>query len=546
MKNIIANIIWFVSTTMNDLKYKLAINDIEKTQKKILFNIISKNKNSEFGKKYNFSNIKNINDWQEKLPITQYEDYIEYIELIKKGKQNILSQDRVLILEPTSGSSGPSKLIPYTSGLQKEFQKAIDPWLFDLFTKIPRLLLGKHYWSISPVSKIKQTDSTVLIGFASDEEYLGPIARFVANQIKPVPSIVKEIQNIDYFKYVTLLFLLKTKNLVFVSIWHPSFLSLLLEKLPLWHKELVEDIRNGTLNPPNISDSNIKKKLLEYIKPDKLRARELEKIFSDNIKAYKKIWPKLKVISSWQNTDKLFPDVLLQEKGLISTEAIISFPLLNKSGKNLAINSHFFEFKEKEGSKILLAHQLEKNKYYEVIVTSINGFCRYKIGDTIKVVGFDKKCPLIEFVGRSHKVSDIRGEKLNEIHVNKILKNIYKKYNIIPSFAMLAPVIENNKIFYALFLELEDNKNIDLLKNIKQQLESNLRENFHYNNCRNLEQLKDLKIFLIRENNLVAQKIYIDISHRLGQNLGDIKPVSLSNYTNWLEHFPGEFLNIKL
>ena len=79
-------------------------------------------------------------------------------------------------------------------------------------------MLGKHYWSISPVSKIKQTDSTVLIGFASDEEYLGPIARFVANQIKPVPSIVKEIQNIDYFKYVTLLFLLKTKNLVFVSI----------------------------------------------------------------------------------------------------------------------------------------------------------------------------------------------------------------------------------------------------------------------------------------------------------------------------------------
>lgn len=52
-------------------------------QKNILFKIINDNKNTIYGKKYNFKNIKSISQFQEFVPLSEYEDYIPYIEKIK-------------------------------------------------------------------------------------------------------------------------------------------------------------------------------------------------------------------------------------------------------------------------------------------------------------------------------------------------------------------------------------------------------------------------------------------------------------------------------
>jgi len=42
-----------------------------------------------------------------------------------------LTEEPVLLLEPTSGSTSAKKLIPYTRGLQREFSSAIGKWLWD-------------------------------------------------------------------------------------------------------------------------------------------------------------------------------------------------------------------------------------------------------------------------------------------------------------------------------------------------------------------------------------------------------------------------------
>ena len=115
----------------------------------------------------------------------EYEDIEPYIEQIKAGGQNLLTRDKVLLLEPTSGSSGVSKLIPYTQGLKREFQSGISAWIADIFLAMPSLLTGRSYWSISPPTKRDFGKSAVKIGFDDDSQYLGRIARLVARQMKP-------------------------------------------------------------------------------------------------------------------------------------------------------------------------------------------------------------------------------------------------------------------------------------------------------------------------------------------------------------------------
>ena len=62
----------------------------------------------------------------------------------------------------------------------------------------------------------------------------------------------------------------------------------------------------------------------------------------------------------------------------------------------------FFEFIpiELADSEIVFADQVEVGKSYEVIITTVSGLYRYRLGDVVKVVGFYNSTPLIEFLYR--------------------------------------------------------------------------------------------------------------------------------------------------
>ena len=66
------------------------------------------------------------------------------------------------------------KLIPFTRGLQRQCQAALDPWMASLFVRRPRLLLGRQYWCVSPNTRPRpEAGSAVPAGFAADTDYLG-------------------------------------------------------------------------------------------------------------------------------------------------------------------------------------------------------------------------------------------------------------------------------------------------------------------------------------------------------------------------------------
>ena len=81
------------------------IKDIRAVQNEKLADILSRNKSSEYGKLYCFVDIKTIKEFQERVPLTDYEDYKPYIEKIKRGEKGILTVEDVLLLELSSGST---------------------------------------------------------------------------------------------------------------------------------------------------------------------------------------------------------------------------------------------------------------------------------------------------------------------------------------------------------------------------------------------------------------------------------------------------------
>ena len=167
---------------------------------------------------------------QSRLPTTR--DFEPFIQRIAAGEQGVLTAEPVLLLEPTSGSSAASKLIPYTKGLKRQFQQGIDPWIADLYRSFPSLMTGQSYWSVTPAArKPERTSGGIPVGFEDDSDYLGGFKGWLVRSVQAVPMEVKLIGDMESFWYVTLLFLLRSRRLALVSVWNPTFLTILCEHL---------------------------------------------------------------------------------------------------------------------------------------------------------------------------------------------------------------------------------------------------------------------------------------------------------------------------
>ena len=528
MKASIANRLWVGTSRRAAKDFQNASHNVAEIQSRILQDYLAKNKTTSY-----LSNHSPLSTFH--LPLTTYEDYIPYIERIANGERKILTSEPVQLFELSSGSTSASKMIPYTPTLKREFGYALSSWITDLYTHHPDLITGPAYWSISPLTEGRRyTSAGIPIGFEEDSEYLGPLGVLIESALA-VPNLVKHIHDVSAFRYVTLLFLLRCADLRLISVWNPTFLTLLLQPLPEWWDSLLQDVENGTITPPIQIDNSLSKSLARKLKPNPQRARLLSKLKPDD---YKSIWPQLKLISCWadgasstyaRSLQEKFPNILIQPKGLLATEAFVSFPMTERDGAVLAVTSHYFEFLAESGDAFL-AHELEKGKTYSVVVTTGGGLYRYQLNDIVEVTDFYNQIPCFRFVGKADKVSDYFGEKLSEQFVANVLENLFAKHNLSPLFFMLAPD-ETGAFHYTLYLELGDASAMP--KHLSAALDAALRENFHYDYCRRLGQLNEAQTVLVKN----GTEVYIHACQMRGMKMGDVKASVLQKSTGWSEWF---------
>jgi hypothetical protein len=264
---------------------------------------------------------------------------------------------------------------------------------------------------------------------------------------------------------------------------------------------------------------------------------------------------------------RLFPHARLQGKGLIATEGFVSLPLVGREGAALAIRSHFFEFIPTPGPQHptsdlppRLAHELEPGVQYSVVITTGGGLYRYQLHDIVEVAGHLGDCPLLRFVGKEDYFSDWFGEKLNESHVRQAMDELFARYAIHPTFAMLAcdkqgedlgaipayaeyrtantSPLKIDSFAYTLFIEAET-VSAETLQQLGCDLEAALRENYHYNYCRDLRQLGAVRVFRVERG---ALETYLSVCQAHGQRAGDIKPVALHRSGGWSQLFQGRLI----
>lgn len=473
-----------------------------KSQWEWLEGCLSRNQTSLYGTQYQFADINSIASYQDSVPVVTYEDLKPWVDrLVDTG--NVLFTEPVVAYEKTGGSHSGGKLIPYSQSGLEDFRRALLPWLAELIEHYD-INHGVAYWALSPALR-KNTRDSDGISLGGDAIYLGAdnLAAFL--ELSAVPLSIADIEDLTDWQLVTLYYLIVHDDLRLISIWSPTFLTQLMNALLTYQEPLRMLLAEGGCIAGHVlhKDSKALQRLANYLTHQNPR----------------ELWPDLAVISCWADASsamllkdlrKIFPNVPIQPKGLLSTEAVITTP--NSKGQGLlCLQSNFYEFMDEAGD-IHLADGLVDDQTYQVIVTTNSGLYRYLTGDQVLCLGYEGNQPILKFLGRAGVVSDYVGEKLTEGFVSHCLGEASGDCVIL--------AFDQEQQGYRLLI---NDLLLDRAEIYAEAVEELLCQNPQYAYARQLNQLAPVTYVVIRD----LDEQYIEWQLRQGKRLGDIKIPSL-------------------
>lgn len=349
-----------------------AVRQPERAQAQRLLSILRRNADCLYGRAHRLHKVRSVQDFQAALPVVTYDDLRPWIERALAGEPNVLTSEEVLLAELTGGSTSAAKHIPYTSGLMREFQAALAPWLWNLYSTHPSLLRCTAYWQVMPLGRTSErTRGGIPVGLGAESVYFTVAQRRALARILCVPSEVGLIPDLDAALYTTLFLLLRDEYLGLISVWNPMLLMILLGRARDWREELVRDLRDGELRSPHLPAG-----LRRNYRPAPQRALHVDQCLRRKNPNPEELWPRLSLVSCWgdagaahefQLLERRFPNLTLQKKGLLATEGVVTIPVAS-AGNVAAVTSHFLEFLDSAGTPRLV-HELERNGEYTVALT---------------------------------------------------------------------------------------------------------------------------------------------------------------------------------
>ncbi len=496
---------WFCASTHR--RFLKACRSPRFTQLDLLAQILSEAALTERGQSLNLKPM-DYPQFQKTVPLSDYDGtYAIWIEKQKtKLNESVLAPGGIKTFEKTSGSSGKFKLIPYNAAILRSFENYFRIWCYDLLTKGPKLSSYLTYMSVSPQV---QEDH---LSFSDDSEYLQSPLRYLLKPFMAVPLDVKTIRDPNAFRRVVATLLTSCADLEAISIWHPSFFTLLLKHIEENRKAIAKSLREGVLKEGG--------RIFKLRKNPKalLHLESSEKV------SWKQIWPDLKIISAWDaGNSKPFAQALnltlspplFQGKGLLATEAPMTLPLTGV-GTIPFITEVFFEFKDKNDSLFLL-DELQVGEIYQVIISQRGGLLRYQTRDQVKVRSYPLPgLPDLEFVGRTSDISDLVGEKISVQNVNE-LTQILRPLGV--TNICLLPILSATKKIpqYILLFEASGSVSASEIADVSEKF---FKETYHYHYARQLGQLDSVKAFEVAD---LTKRLIDFFVNKKSMKVGDIK-----------------------
>lgn len=503
--------------------------DCENTQKEVLLDILNNAKNTEIGQRFNFEKIKSIEEYQQKVPILEYEDIEEYIEKMALAKEDVLFPGKTSFFISTSGTTGNSKKIPESEKSSKAKSAVLKLRNLYLTTEligkikknneIIQYLVEKgidltnldsnsfmdkfYFYSVTSASPNNKTKGGIDIGFASGKTFDNSS---FANSLS-YPKEIMGLKDGEATMYLSMLFSLIHEDVVIITSNNAGRVYARVKYAQEHAKEIIADIKNGTINK-NLNLSKKEREIFEsYIQPNPERATFLQDLLKNGKEYFipKYYWPHLIASRFWLtgsvgvNVDKLkeyLPDnIIYYDVGYGASEGKINIPHQSGVGSGtLSIASIFYEFLSLETGDILTADKLELGKDYELILTNYGGLYRYPLHDIVRVTGFVGNTPDIEFITKSKEILNIAQEKVPAPSIVEILTEFLKNKELILVQSQIFEDLNNSN--YQIFIELEDENSI---KHLEKEFDDLVRTKFElYDRNRKFNSINSLEFNLMK------------------------------------------------
>ena len=460
---------------------------------KLLLRILEQNKDTEYGRKYGFANIHSIEEYQKKVPVSVYDDYAGYIlRMSEDGEENLITSGKVVHYNKSSGTVGNPKRIPLTEKAFQVFQKYNGPYRMGLVAKElgEDWINGRNMSIAESIAEIQHVKSGVTYG-ALSVKMIGEFRPYLGMSFtSPDEAIYPESETNT--RYLHARFGLMDQDLTNMA---ANFLGFLLEVLRYMEQHwelLVNDIEQGTIDPSIKMSEKVRSSLLKKIQPMPERAQELRGIFMQGFEEpiVPKLWPHAQFLTGVGSGGfKVYADKIKEKymgekiaryfTGINASEGMISVPYRLNDEKSVPVpDSMFYEFlptdADDDFSKIATMDQLETGKEYEVIVTNLSGFYRYRMRDAVKIAGKYKNLPILEFIGRIDQTVSIMGEKTTEVALRTAAEDTAKQLGFDMIDFTVYPDVEHVPPRYTYFMEIESLPEGMKAKEIRFFLERNL------------------------------------------------------------------------
>ena len=377
---------WFLKKRIHQME--LFIKYPHEVQQELLKKLISKAKNTEIGRQYDFASIDSYEDFAARLPIQQYEDFEPQIERSRRGETNIFWPTPIKWFAKSSGTTNAkSKFIPVSDESLEHCHYAAGKDLLCM------------YLNNNPDSHLFSGKSLRLGG--SKELY-----RRNGTQFGDLSAIL--IDNMPFWAEYSS----TPKNEI-------SLMSNWEVKMPA--------IVNETIKENVTSLAGVPSWMLVLLN-NTLEASGRENLFE--------IWPNLEVyfhggVNFTPYADqfhKILPSGSFRYYEIYNaSEGFFAIQDSNDSKELLLMLDYgvFYEFipMETYGSpeeKVIPLSEVEKGKNYAIVITTNAGLWRYKIGDTVRFTSLNPY--RIKVTGRTKHHINVFGEELIIENADEALK----------------------------------------------------------------------------------------------------------------------------
>ena len=379
---------WFLKKRIHQME--LFIKYPHEVQNELLKNLLSKAKNTEFGKRYHFSEITSYETFRQRVPIQKYEDYQAVIERSRKGESNIFWPTPIKWFAKSSGTtSAKSKFIPVSQDSLEDCHYAAGKDLLCI------------YLNNNPQSQLFTGKSLRLGGS-------------------------KELYQENGTSYGDLS-------------------AILIDNMPFWAEfsstpsNEVSLMHDWEYKMQAIVDETIKEKVTSLAGVPSWMLVLLNNVLETTGKeSLFEVWPQLEV---YFHGGVSFEPYASQYQKILPTEDFRFYEIYNASEGFFACQDHndtkdlllmldygiFYEFipmdtyGTDEENAIPLS-QVEVGKNYAVVITTNAGLWRYKIGDTVRFTDINPY--RIKVSGRTKHHINVFGEELIIENAESALKKV--------------------------------------------------------------------------------------------------------------------------